>query len=543
MLKMIQCDQFICNDQVQEPIVFKRGLNTVLGDEFGSNSIGKTTFLMILDFVFGGDDYVRRSTDVQENIGPHIIKFSFEFEDGTYYFSRATDSWMTIKVCNSQFEACKSISKDEYTKFLSKKWGLNLPDLSFRNAISRFIRVYGRETLDPKQPLQNAMKEPQRFGIDALLKLFNRYEAVKDQKEKAEEAELKEKMFKGAQKYKYLPSVSNKVQYAENEKKIDKLKREIKRLIKDNDQGIIEIDTLQTEDLAELLPLIKAEKRHYIALTNELNSMEIRPIRRYTFQKDCDKLQQFFPEISMKKLKDIEHFHEKIDTILKDELKESSATLQSLINLSAKRIANLKMRLSEVESSPNVTHAILNRHSQKQKELDQLQDANNSYDTQESLKRETKELKLLLGNLISEVISHTETDINAIMGHFSKLVNEKRKPPHFRIKDANRYNFSTPNDRGTGSQYKGLILFDLTILNITNLPLLVHDSVILKQIEDSALEEILNLYAASEKQIFIALDKKESFSKKAQAILQKTCVLQLAPNEHSLFGKVWNQVR
>lgn len=53
MLREIICDKF-----KEKKIEFYDGLNVVLGDEQGSNSIGKSTFLMIIDYVYGGKDYV-----------------------------------------------------------------------------------------------------------------------------------------------------------------------------------------------------------------------------------------------------------------------------------------------------------------------------------------------------------------------------------------------------------------------------------------------------------------------------------------------------
>ncbi len=41
------------------PIRFKGGLNVVLGKEDGENSIGKSSALLAIDFVFGGDTYLR----------------------------------------------------------------------------------------------------------------------------------------------------------------------------------------------------------------------------------------------------------------------------------------------------------------------------------------------------------------------------------------------------------------------------------------------------------------------------------------------------
>lgn len=73
MLVEVRCDKFVSNGKTREPIRFHAGLNAVLGDDNGSNSIGKSTFLMILDFVFGGSDYVKKCVDVQENVKEHTI--------------------------------------------------------------------------------------------------------------------------------------------------------------------------------------------------------------------------------------------------------------------------------------------------------------------------------------------------------------------------------------------------------------------------------------------------------------------------------------
>lgn len=61
MLIEIQCDKFKVggkNGETREPIHFHKGLNAIVGDDDRSNSIGKSTLLMIIDFVFGGEDYI-----------------------------------------------------------------------------------------------------------------------------------------------------------------------------------------------------------------------------------------------------------------------------------------------------------------------------------------------------------------------------------------------------------------------------------------------------------------------------------------------------
>jgi len=74
MLTEIRSEVFI-----EKVIQFSEGLNVVLGDSSASNSIGKSTMLMIIDFVFGGDAYVKNNHDAIEKLGDHAFQMKFEF--------------------------------------------------------------------------------------------------------------------------------------------------------------------------------------------------------------------------------------------------------------------------------------------------------------------------------------------------------------------------------------------------------------------------------------------------------------------------------
>lgn len=70
MLKRIKCDKF------RTPIVeFYDGLNVIAGDSKAANSIGKSTMLMIIDFVFGGNSYITKNYDAIEALGHHTFFF------------------------------------------------------------------------------------------------------------------------------------------------------------------------------------------------------------------------------------------------------------------------------------------------------------------------------------------------------------------------------------------------------------------------------------------------------------------------------------
>lgn len=101
------------------------------------------------------------------------------------------------------------------------------------------------------------------------------------------------------------------------------------------------------------------------------------------------------------------------------------------------------------------------------------------------------------------------------------------------------YQFFTPDDTGTGIAYKGLVVFDLAVLKLTRLPILVHDSVVLKQISDDAIERIIEIYSSCGKQVIIALDKQDSYSEKTADLLGDASVLRLSNNGKELFGRSW----
>ena len=172
-----------------------------------------------------------------------------------------------------------------------------------------------------------------------------------------------------------------------------------------------------------------------------------------------------------------------------------------------------------------------------------LRSANENFLQTKKLSDTAKAYEETLDKLVIEQIALMQQSINAEMVKINNTIyNGRKTAPTLTISDASHYKFFTPRDGGTGSQYKGLVVFDLAMLHLTNLPLLVHDSVMLKHIEDDAIEKILILYSETPKQVFIAMDKEGSYTTEAQRIMENTKILQLSPGEGALFGKTWNDV-
>src|SRR5215471_7967263 len=98
MLLEIRCDKFRTTT-----ISFNPSLNVVLGDENATNSIGKSTLLMVVDFVFGGNDLLLHNTDIITELGHHDYFFSFRFEEDTVRFRRGTFEPRIVYVCNAEY--------------------------------------------------------------------------------------------------------------------------------------------------------------------------------------------------------------------------------------------------------------------------------------------------------------------------------------------------------------------------------------------------------------------------------------------------------
>lgn len=75
---------------------------------------------MIIDFIFGGDDYVEKLTDVQTEVGEHRICFAFKFSDGMYYLGRSSVDYKNVRKCDSDYHPKKDglISVNQYLAFL-----------------------------------------------------------------------------------------------------------------------------------------------------------------------------------------------------------------------------------------------------------------------------------------------------------------------------------------------------------------------------------------------------------------------------------------
>jgi hypothetical protein len=532
--------EIICDEFKEKRIEFHAGLNTVLGDDLGSNSIGKSTFLMIIDFVFGGRDYVMLSSDVQKNVGNHLIKYCFIFEGVKYFFSRSTDDAENINECDEKYQVKIAISRDNYCAFLKKMYKISLNGISFRDIVGRYLRIYGKENLDEKHPLHRVHNERAGEPTNALLRLFDLYKFIEelDKLFKRKESELD--TYKKAQKFQYISSIGKK-KYKENVMELDLLCNERLKLAKDLDENLLDLDSVKTDELLKLKDELSIAKRQRSRLYSKLRMINLNIDENVNLKAErFDDLQLFFPNVSIKNISEIERFHKEIRLVLKSELKQNKAELERLISVAQSHVDELEKAIKELSKSSDFSKVILTKHSNLQKKIETLQDENKSFEKLGSLAQAKADAKQRRDNMKMEQLQHLQTTINIKMLEINDLIYSKMKKPPTILFDDNQYTFFTTDDTGTGTSYKSMIVYDLSILELTQLPILIHDSIVLKQISDIAIEKIFTIYNNTiEKQIFISFDKIAAYTSQSQEILKETKVLELSAG-NELFGRSWN---
>lgn len=533
--------EVICDKFKQPKIEFHKGLNVILGDDAGSNSIGKSTFLMIVDYIYGGNDYIMKSTDIQKNVGNHIIKFAFRFKKKMYYFSRDTNDTEFVNVCDKDYNVVDRIELEKYTNDLKELYGFCISGISFRDVVGRYIRVYGKDNLDEKQPLHVVKNEKAGQPVNALLKLFDLYDAVKELDELAKIKSDELGVYKKAQKYKFISDIGKR-QRGSNNKLLVSLEKEKKEIIDNLNSNLLDF----TSEKAEIILLLKKELADYNKKIR-MQESKILPLRdnldgkRVINKDDFENIEKFFPEIDLKLLSEVEQFHKEIGNVLKQEIKEEISNIENIILIINQEKEEVEKKLREISETSNLSQVVLIKFAEIQKKIEKIEKENEYFDKKMTIEKEKKDAEKRKNDMKNEQLAQLQNTLNIKMSDLNNIIYNGQKISPTILFDKNQYIFKTVDDSGTGTNYRGMILYDLSVLELTCLPLLVHDSVLLKQIEDVAIEKILEMYEESQKQIFIAIDKVSSYSKQSQDILYSNKVLELSPNGRELFGKSWSK--
>lgn len=533
MLKYIECEWF-----TGKRITFKEKLNVVVGDRVNSNSIGKSTLLKVVDFIYGGDTLITHSKDVHETLGHHSYVFKLAL-DKEYVFERNTGAPTVIHLHGENGEI-KEWSISEYLEFLQRQYTSEIEELSFRSVVSLMTRVWGRDNLDVRRPLHNFSAESGSQCIEWLIKVFNRFGPLADLTIRQSKLSTEQKSLNAAAKQSIIPKIT-KSKYTKNqeditthEHRLDTIRSEISSLAMSIneliDEAVLESKT-EKNQLLEIRMSLSSELERVKA-----NLEDNKRISKRSFQP----LAEIIPSLNLEKLDTIESFHNGLTRILRKEIKEKELELLEQIGAVDAEIAVCNAAIAKALKNTGNPSYIVDSVIDISLALSKLTKENELYEKFTALAKEIKAIREKLKELKAGILESIESNLNI---DIQKLVNyiygEHRASPVLVLKP-DKYSYEIPKDTGTGKAYSNLILLDTSLLRYTSIPFLIHDSILFKNVENRAIENILYVYNALSQQSFIALDGEIVESESARTLVESCAVIHLNADK-LLYTKDWRR--
>ena len=535
MLIEIRCEKLRVGS-----IEFHSSLNVVLGDANATNSIGKSTLLMIVDFAFGGDSLLIHNTDLVEELGHHDYSFSFNFDDEVVRFQRGTFQSDLVYRCDEDFQPSSPITIEKFRVFLKQAYKIENEDLSFRSLVSLYSRVWGKDNLNVRKPLHIVSNQAGKECVDNLIKTFDRYGPIRDLAARLKKKEEEKKALNAAFKNQILPKIGKRKRKV-NEERINEIEAEIEDIKANLGRYAANISEIVSREVLEL----KSQKDTLLAVKLDLEGKLARTRRnlagnRHIKSRHFDGLTRFFPEVDTQRLASIEEFHNGVARLLKAELQESAQNLNENLSRVESEILDIDRKMAEVVTSVDEPAVIVDRVHDLSASLQEASQENLYFESAETLRNETKGLKKDLSATKAQELALLERTLNDTMRRtVTSISSPDRKSPEITLKEGG-YSFEVFEDTGTGTAYASLVILDLAVFHLTALPFVAHDSLLFKNIENDSAAGLFGYYLSLEKQSFVAIDEIEKYGAEASRMLRDQSVVEL-DNDHVLFVKDWRE--
>lgn len=537
MLKEIKCSFFN-----HGKITFHQGLNVILGDDNAKNSIGKSTALMIIDFVHGGNRFMKDDAGVIKALGHHSYNFCFIFDEEPCFYSRSTNNPDLIYVCNEKYEREKELQLSEYSRKLKNLYGLDQFQSSFRSIVSPFTRIWKKGALDPDKPFSAVTEESSSKQISRIIDMFQFSNEIADEKIILNEQSDRKKLITRSMTEEIIPSIT-KTLYKHNTKIISENTDQIYQLKEGFRGALVAYESLFDKKLQAQ----KQEQDQHIRLRDEITRKVKRLEREVTgitprLAANISLVEEFFPSVSVERLEQVEAFHKKIGGAVKKELNNELEEANVKLSIVNSEISSLEKEIKGALSSKGLPDELFRSVLELKERTDKALQENRYYDQKTDLQDSIKASKQRLEDIYTSIFLNIEGKVNSKLSGFNKVIyGPDRNSSQLRIKSSSSYSFTSPDDTGTGKTYAGMIGFDRAMLSLSSLPYVVHDSVVYKNIEVDATKKILRIFSQiKSKQIFISFDEAKKFGCQIEDLLNRAKAIKLSNND-LLYNKDWRE--
>jgi len=377
-------------------------------------------------------------------------------------------------------------------------------------------------------------------AIDALIKIFGRFGEISEASALLDAKDGEKKVFGNAAKS-ALIDVVGKQGYKENTVELNNINQEVVEIKSGLAKFALNIRALVDKDLLEL-----KQSKDMLLQEKSIAANKLSRVRRnlqesrYVRSEEMESLKEFIPGVDLARIAQIEEFHSSVARLLKAELTESAKSFEfQLVNIQI-AIEDIDLRISEKLADFENPTALVDRVYGLSERWSLMKRQNDHFETKERIEREFKEAKVALGTVKLVILNEIQNKINTeIIETVGSVYGKDAKVPFLQL-DESAYSYEIVDDTGTGTAFANLVLFDLAILSLTQLPILLHDLPLFKNVANTAVAKFVEEYDRyTDKQIFVVLDEINKYGDAAKIIRQRM-VLELR-DDKVLYAKDWRK--
>ena len=260
-------------------------------------------------------------------------------------------------------------------------------------------------------------------------------------------------------------------------------------------------------------------------------------------QEDLDALAGYFPSVNMSRLQEVEGFHRQLTGALREEYQRQLDEFTRAIEQVEKHINFIEDNIRALGKPVDIPDETWDEYGKLSTRRKALEIQIEIWDDKANLQKKRKELRDQLECLRRDAYREVRDAMNQELAKLNSTTTPDQQAPVLQFKeDGTNYTFGTPDDDGSCVADKDLSLFDLSVLKLTPLPVVIHDSVLFNNIEKDVVGRLLRLYLQTDKQVFISFDREQDYGgTPVEQIVNETSVITLGPDGKALYGWQWNK--
>lgn len=180
-------------------------------------------------------------------------------------------------------------------------------------------------------------------------------------------------------------------------KEILELEEQLRLLELEVDNSLSDVDSIISENVIRIKSELTAVKRLKNSVLIKLAPLDENLNYKFSISsKDILELQKYFPNINMKKIEDVEHFHNKINKIFTKEIKEEIKYLENLLIEYDEIISEYEKQIVDLIGNKNLSKGILLKHSQLLNTINKMKKENEIYEQLDFAEKNKKDSKAKL---------------------------------------------------------------------------------------------------------------------------------------------------